>query len=119
MSRNVEVTNGEKDQVGESSQGTESGCAVLNDLDNPIESFGNGIGKGTFNEGENIFLMKLERGGKGAHGRQTGLAGRTDPLLEKGPGRGDVSGGPEIFKLVLQSPSAVNTAVRVAGLVQQ
>jgi hypothetical protein len=64
---NIEVANSEEDHIGKSRQGAKSGCTVLDDLDDTVETFGDGIGKRTFNEGKNVVLVKLQRGCKSSH----------------------------------------------------
>ena len=67
MREDVEVANREEYEVGEGLQRTESGSAVLDDLDDTVKTFGYGIGKGTFDERKNVVLMELQRGREGPH----------------------------------------------------
>ena len=64
MRKDIEVTDSEKNQVGKGFQGAKSGGAVLNDLDDAVNTFTDSIGQGTLDEGKDVVLMKFECGGE-------------------------------------------------------
>jgi hypothetical protein len=54
MRRNIEVTNGHEDHVGEVAEVTISGGPVFNDFDNTVKALTDGIGQVPVGEGDDV-----------------------------------------------------------------
>jgi hypothetical protein len=54
MRRNIEITNGQVNHVGEVVQTAISGRSVFDDFDNPVKALPDGVGQIPVDESENI-----------------------------------------------------------------
>ena len=57
LRRDVEVADGEIDHVGKGLQMSKPAGPVLDDLDNSVDTFCDGVGHSGFNEGEDTCLV--------------------------------------------------------------
>ena len=62
MSKDIEIANGQEDQVSEAVQRPESGGAVLHDLDDPIEAFAYRIGQRSVDERDDVLEVLAQCG---------------------------------------------------------
>ena len=90
---------------------SEAAGAILDDLDDTGDTFGNGVGHSVGDEGEDASLVTACCGDEPAQGFEAAAQGRGSPALKEshcGPGCAEV---PELLELVLQSPRTIDTAV--------
>ena len=71
LRRDIALTDCKEDHIGEGIQGSESTGSVLDDLDDPIESFGDGVGQMSGDEGDNFFAVFSEGIDEFPHGFET------------------------------------------------
>ena len=111
MRRNIYITDGEENHIGEGLQGSKSAGPVFHDFDDSIESLGYGIGQMRFDEGDDLGAVVSEGIDQVSHGFETSSEGCGGPALEKsfsGPLGLEL---PEVLKFVLEEPSPVDAAV--------
>ena len=65
MRRNIEVAHGQVDHVGEVVQVTISGSAILDDFDNTVEAFTDGIGQVSIGKGDDVIEVNSQCADKG------------------------------------------------------
>ena len=61
MRRDIEVSDDEVDDVGERVEIAVSACAVLDDLDDAVQSLGDGVGQIVLDKGEDVLKMNVTR----------------------------------------------------------
>ena len=64
MRRNIEVANGQVNHVGEVVQVTISGSPVLDDFDNPVQPFTDGIGQVSVGKSDDVNEVLFQRDDK-------------------------------------------------------
>ena len=57
LPRDIYVSDDEKDNISEGAEITETPCPVLDDLDDAVEAFGDGIGESGLNEGHDVLSV--------------------------------------------------------------
>lgn len=109
--RQIDVADSQVDHVGEGVEVPETAGAVLDDSDDAIDTFSDGIGCPGIDEGHHGLLMFSQGMDKLAHGRQSAEQSAFGPALQKalgGPGCLEV---PELLELLFQAPGAIDPAV--------
>ena len=84
MLGNVQIADDEVDHVGEVVQTAEAGGAVLGDLDDAIDAFGDRVGEGALDVGDDVVVVIAQGANEGAQGRQAASQGGGHPALEEG-----------------------------------
>jgi len=101
LCRDIEVTHGEENHIGEGLQSSKSTCTILNDPDDPVQPFCYGVGQSTSNKGKYSVTMFFNGFGEFPDGLQATSKGSGDPTLDKplcSPGCLVV---PKLLKLIL------------------
>ena len=112
LRRKIEVSDGEKDKVGETLEVEKPAGPVLDDFDDSIDSFANSIGQAGVDMSQDILEVATERAGELLERFQATSHDPGNPLVEEssGPANGPVS--PEGLILVLEQPGPVDAVVR-------
>ena len=71
LRRDIEVSNAEKDHVGKGVECAESTGAILDDADDAVDAFGDGIGEVSLDEGDDSVSMLTHRSRELFQGLQT------------------------------------------------
>ena len=71
LRRDIYITDCQEDHIGEGIQSTKSTGSVFDDFDDPIESFGDGVGQMNVNERDNFCAVFSEGIDEFSHGFQT------------------------------------------------
>ena len=111
LCRNVYVSDGEEDHVREGVKIPESAGPILDDFDDPVEAFRDGIGEATAYESEYPVVVLSQRVDELAHRLQSASKGRCHPLPDEALGRPGCFVFPELLELVLQLPGSVDASV--------
>ena len=83
----------------------------FDDLDEPGQSLGDGVGQIVLDKGQDVLEVHLEGSDEGALRGDAGAQRASHPGAQEVLCRRPVSVSPEEGKLVLEDPGAVNTAV--------
>ena len=116
--RDIEVTDNEADDPGEGIQIAASAGAVLDDLDDAIESFADGVGQFVLDKGEDAVEMRLQRADERAQRRDAASQGGGHPGAQELLCGALVGEAPELSELVLEHPCAMNTAIAMAQAIE-
>ena len=116
--RDIEVTDDEVDDVGECIQVAISAGAVLDDRDDAIESFGDGVGQIVLDEGEDVVEMRLQRADERAQRGNAASQGGGHPGAQELLCGALVGEAPELSELVLEHPGAMNMAIAMAQAIE-
>ena len=119
LRRDMEVADSQVDHVGEALEATITGSSILDDFDNTVEALTDGVGKVSVDEGEDVIEVIAQGCDELAQRRDTAAQCGGDPAPEELLRRAPVGIIPEVFKLVLEHPGAVDTAVGVAQAVEK
>ena len=119
LSKDVEVANGEEDHVGEAFETPESGSAILDNLDDPIDAFANCIGQRSLDECDDIVEMFAQRRDKGSQRGYAASECIRRPSFEESLGGGLRAEVPEVLELVFEYPGAVNATVGLTQPIQE
>ena len=119
LRRDIEVADGQVDHVGEALEATITGSSILDDFDNTVEALADGVGKVSVDEGEDVIEVIAQGCDELAQRRDTAAQCGGDPAPEELLRRAPVGIIPEVLKLVLEHPGAVDTAVGVAQAVEK
>ena len=111
LCRNVQVSNGEKNHVGEGVEIAESAGPILDDLDDTVEPFGNGIGEAASHEGEHPVVVLSQRVDELTHRLESASKGRCHPSPDEALGRPRRFVFPELLELILQLPRSVDATI--------
>ena len=83
MRRNIEVANGQVNHVGEVVQVTISGRSVLDDFDNTVQAFTDGVGQVSVGERDDVIEVISHRGDKLAQLGDTATQGGGHPAFQE------------------------------------
>ena len=114
--RDVYVSDGKEDHIVECVECAESAGSVLDDLDDSVEAFGDGVGKTRVHECEDAEEVLSQGPDELSQGfKSTSECGRRPAFQEAfgSPGRFVF---PELLELVLEPPSSIDSVV---GLLQR
>ena len=75
LRRDIDITDCKEDHIGEGIEGSESTGSVLDDLDDPIESFGDGVGQMGVDEGDDVCAVLSKGAYEFSHGLETASEG--------------------------------------------
>ena len=119
LRRDIEVADGQVDHVGEALEVAITGRSILDDFDNTVEAFADGVGEVSVDEGQDVIEVIAQGCDELAQRRDTAAQCGGDPASEELLRRAPVGVIPEVLKLVLEHPGAVDTAVGVAQAVEK
>ncbi len=111
--RDVYVSDGKEDHIVECVECAESAGSVLDDLDDSVEAFGDGVGKTRVHECEDAEEVLSQGPDELSQGfKSTSECGRRPAFQEAfgSPGRFVF---PELLELVLESPGSIDSVVRL------
>jgi hypothetical protein len=111
LRRDIEVSNAEKDHVGKGVEGAESTGAILDhvdDADDAVEAFGDGVGEVCLDEGDDSVGVLAHRSRELFQGLQTAPHRGRRPVFEEQRGRPWGAVIPEALELVFQLPGPVD-----------
>ena len=108
--RDIEVGGDEKDDVGESIEIAPTAGAVLGDLQNSSESFGDGVGQIMVVEGRDVVEVCLQRAGEPVHRRDADSERGDHPATQELLCSSVVGNAPELSELVFEHPRGMNMA---------
>ena len=114
MRRNIEVTNGQIDHVGEVIQVAISGRPILDDFDNTIQALTDRIGQVSVNEGQDVREVSAQCADELTQRGDPAPQGGGHPACEELCRRGTVAVVPEVLELVLEHPGAVDAPIGVS-----
>jgi hypothetical protein len=116
--RDIEVADGQVDHVGEALEVAITGSSILEDFDNTVEAFADGVGEVSVDEGQDFIEVIAQGCDELAQRRDTAAQCGRDPASGELLRRATVGVIPEVLKLVLEHPGAVDTADGVAQAVE-
>ena len=102
---------GQEDHVREGIEIPESAGPILDDFDDTIKPFGNGIGEATPHEGEHPVVVLSQRVDELTHRFESASKGRCHPSSDEALGRPRRFVFPELLELILQLPRSVDAAI--------
>ena len=111
LRRDIQVSDGEVDKVGEGLQVTKAAGAILDDFDNAVDAFGNGVGYTGFDERENSALVASCGGDEPTQGLQAATQGCGRPSIQEALCGPDSIELPQLLELVLETPRPIDPAV--------
>jgi len=117
--RDIEVPDHEVDDVGEAIPIAVSAGAVFDNLDDAIESFGDGVDQIVLDKGEDVVEVRLQRADDPAHRGDAASQGGGHPRAQELLSGALVDEAPELSELILQHPGAMNTAIRMAQAIER
>ena len=109
--RQIQIPDGQVNEVGEGLEIAKTTGTVLDDLDDTIQSFRDGIGQTRTDIGKDPVHLFLYGVNELADGLQPAFQGGGHPAFEIlfcGPGRLVL---PELFELIFEDPGTVNPAI--------
>jgi len=71
LRRDIEVADGQVDHVGEALEVAITGSSILDDFDNTVEAFADGVGEVSVDEGEDVIEVIAQGSDKLAQRRDT------------------------------------------------
>ena len=111
MRRDIEVSDGQEDQVSKGLQTPESRGPVLHDLEQAVDAFAHGVGERVFNERDDVVKVITQGDHKGLQRGQPTSEGGRHPALQERLGRTDIFEVPDMVKLIFQNPGPVDAPV--------
>ena len=90
-----------------------SGRPILDDFDDPVQALTDGIGQGSVDEGQDVDEVSTQCADERAQCGNATAQGSGHPGPEKLLCRGPIAVCPEVLKLVLEHPGAVDAAIGV------
>ena len=111
MRRDIEVSDGQEDQVSKGLQTPESRGPVLHDLEQAVDAFAHGVGERVFNERDDVVKVITQGDHKGLQRGQPTSEGGRHPALQERLGRTDIFEVPDVVKLIFQNPGAMDAPV--------
>ena len=111
MRRNIHIPSGQVNHVREWVQCSKSAGSVLDNLDDSVESLGNGICQARVDECQDSIVVPLYGPHKLFHWRQAASSYSCHPALDKSFCSPSCIVVPETFKLVFQAPCSVDPPV--------
>ncbi|MDP7453839.1 MAG: hypothetical protein QGE95_16530, partial [Arenicellales bacterium] len=87
LPRDIYVTHDEEDHIAKGVKATEAAGSVLDDLDDAVETFRDGVGKARLYKRDDVFGVFAERPDEAFDRIKTASHGRRGPALEESPGR--------------------------------
>ena len=119
MIKNIEVSDGKENKIGEAIEIAETGGAVLDDFDQTVKTLGGGVGEMTLDESEDVRLIGSKGCGESTESGDAGAERGGDPGFEEIACGIEVIENPEGLELVFKDPGAVNAAVGATELVDR
>lgn len=111
LRRDIDVSDCQKDQVFEGVETAEPTCPILDNFDDAIEAFRDGVGQTRPDEGEDVLGVGAKHPDEFLDRFKAASHCRRRPALDKpscGPRRPVV---PELFEFVLKSPGPIDPPV--------
>ena len=96
-----------------------SGRPILDDFDDPVQALTDGIGQGSVDEGQDVDEVSTQCADERAQCGNATAQGSGHPGPEKLLCRGPIAVCPEVLKLVLEHPGAVDAAIGVPQAIQE
>ena len=96
-----------------------SGRPILDDFDDPVQALTDGIGQGSVDEGQDVDEVSTQCADERAQCGNATAQGSGHPGPEKLLCRGPIAVCPEVRKLVLEHPGAVDAAIGVPQAIQE
>jgi len=109
--RQIDIADSQVDHVGEGVEVAETAGAVLDDPDDAIDTFSDGIGCPSIDEGHHGLLMFSQGVDELAHGRQSAEQSAFGPSFKKALGGPGCLVVPELLELLFQAPGTIDPAV--------
>ena len=111
LSRKIHIADSQEDHIDKSGEGSESTSSILNQSDDSIQAFRFGVCYGFLDKGQNAMHMLSKHFDEIADRFEAAFQCRGAPMFDKpfcGPG-GTIL--PEMFKLVLEDPGSMDSAI--------
>lgn len=111
LRRDIDVSDGQKDQVFEGVETTKPTCPILDNLDDAIEAFRDGVGQTRLDESEDVLGVGAKHPDEFFDRFKAASHGCRRPALDKPSCGPRCLVVPELFELVLESPGPVDPPV--------
>ena len=115
--RDIQVTDGQIDDVGERLQVSKAAGPVFHDLQDAIDSLCLGVGKPCLDEGQDVLLKLSEGRDKFPYELESAFQGFCRPFPEETLRGTSIRIFPKMFELVFENPSSVDAVIRVFELI--
>lgn len=111
LCRDIYVSDGKEYHISEGIEIAETAGPILDDFDDAVEPFGDGVGEPRTDEREHAVVVSSQGVDELAQGLQSASKGRCHPLPDKAMGRPGRFVFPELLELILQLPGPVDASI--------
>jgi len=118
LRRDIEIPDGQIDQVREGGDVLKSACAIFNHTNDAIDSFANSIGQTCAYECDDIPQVVSKCFDEAAQGFKSTLEGGCHPSFDEALGSTGIGVFPEGFELIFKNPGSPDTAVTLSQRVE-